>query len=107
MFFDRAFLLLSNILFFVGLIILVGINETIMFFMRKIKGAIALFIGFIFIIIGLKLVGVVFQVYGIYQFFKAYALSFLGYFEWIPYIGKYIRKFRGLESKKNDDVNIV
>ena len=103
MFFDRAFLMLGNILFICGLCILVGVSETFMFFARKIKGSLALIIGLIFIIIKWKLIGTICQIYGIYQFFKAYALQFLSYFEWVPLIGPYIAKMRKGGLKKNDD----
>ena len=103
MFFDRAFLMLGNLLFVCGLFILVGFTETIMFFGRKIKGSLALFIGLIFIIIKWKFIGSICQIYGIYQFFKAYAIQFLSYFEWVPIIGPYITKMRKGVIKKNDD----
>ena len=103
MFFDRAFLMLGNIIFVCGLFIFVGISETFMFFARKIKGSLALIIGLIFIIIKWKFIGAVCQLYGIYQFFKSYALQFLSYFEWIPFIGPYIAKLRKGAVKKNDD----
>ena len=103
MFFDRAFLMLANILFVCGLCILAGVSEAFMFFARKIKGSLALVIGLIFIIIKWKFIGAICQMYGIYQFFKAYALQFLSYFEWIPIIGPYIAKMRRGAIKKNDD----
>jgi hypothetical protein len=78
----------------VGLYILVGLQETLFFFSKKIKGSIALIIGLVFIVTGLKFIGTCIQIYGIYEFFKAYALKFLGYFEWIPIIGNYIHNLR-------------
>ena len=42
MFFDRAFLMLGNILFICGLCVLVGVSEAFMFFARKIKGSLSL-----------------------------------------------------------------
>ena len=51
----------------VGLYILVGMKETIMFFARKIKGSIALIIGLVFIVTGLKFIGACVQIYGIYE----------------------------------------
>lgn len=79
-----------------------------MFYARKIKGSIALFVGLIFIITGIKFIGVLLQLYGIYDFFKVYALKFMGYFEFIPIIGPYIKQFRaGTNIKKNDDDNKV
>ena len=92
----------------VGLYILVGMKETIMFFARKIKGSIALIIGLVFIVTGLKFIGACVQIYGIYEFFKIYALIFLGYFEWIPIIGPYIRSLRqSTNLKKSDDASKV
>ena len=108
LFFDRALLLLSNVLFLVGLYILVGLQESIMFFGRKIKGSIALIIGLVFIITGFKFIGACIQIFGIYEFFKVYALKFLGYFEWIPFIGPYIYKLRHSSNlKKSDDASKV
>ena len=108
LFFDRALLMLSNILFLVGLYILVGLSEVIMFFARKIKGSIALFIGLVFIVVGFKFIGVLLQLYGVYEFFKVYALKFLSYFEYVPVLGPYIRKMReNANLKKNDDANKV
>ena len=78
----------------VGLYILVGLQETLFFFSKKIKGSIALIIGLVFIVTGLKFIGTCIQIYGIYEFFKAYALKFLGYFEWIPIIRNYIHNLR-------------
>lgn len=108
LFFDRALLMLSNLLFLIGLYILVGLSETIMFFAKKIKGSIALFCGLVFIVTGIKYIGVPLQIYGVYEFFKAYALKFLSYFEFIPFIGPYITRMRQSSSlKKNDDANKV
>ena len=102
-FFDRALLMLGNILFVCGLCILVGAKETIMFFLRKIKGSLALLIGLIFIVIKWRFIGGICQLFGLYEFFKAYALQLLSYFEWIPFIGPYITKLRKGSLKKNDD----
>ena len=103
MLFDRAFLMLVNILFVCGLCVLVGFKETFMFFFRKINGSIALLIGLIFIIIKWKFIGVICQLYGLYIFFMIYALQLLSYFEWVPFIGPYIARMRKGSIKKNDD----
>ena len=107
MFFDRAFLMLANILFFCGIWVLAGFSETLMFFARHIKSTLALIIGLIFIIIKWKFVGTIIQLYGIFQFVKKYALNFLAYFEWVPFIGPLIKKMRVGTLKKNDDINKV
>ena len=103
-FFDRAFLMLANLLFFCGIWVLAGFKETLMFFARHIKSTLAIIIGLIFIIIKWKFVGCIIQLYGILQFVKKYALNFLSYFEWIPFIGPCIKKMRTGTVKKNDDL---
>jgi hypothetical protein len=107
LFFDRALIMLANLLFLAGLFILVGFSGTIVFFAKKIKGSLALIIGFVFIIIGYKVIGTIIQLYGIYEFFKLYAIKFLSYFEWVPIIGPYISKLRKVNLKKSDDENKV
>ena len=107
MFFDRAFLMLGNLLFIAGLFVLVGSKETFMSFARKIKGSLALAIGLTFIIIKWKFIGTIIQLYGIYQYFKGIALQFLSDFKWVPFIGPYIAKLRKGGIKKTDDANLV
>ena len=78
-----------------------------MFFARHIKSTLAIIIGLIFIIIKWKFVGCIIQLYGILQLVKKYALNFLSYFEWIPFIGPFISKMRTGTIKKNDDISKV
>ena len=58
------------LLFFVGLYLLVGFYDSIVFFGKKIKGTIGFICGLVFIVIGVKFIGVLFQAYGVYEFFK-------------------------------------
>ena len=105
---DRALLLLSNTLFIIGFYILVGFKETVFFFGRRIKGSIAMFFGLFFIAINLKLLGVLFQLYGVWEFFKAKVVGMLTYFEFIPFLGNYIKQLKDNTTiKKNDDDNKV
>ena len=75
---DRALLMLGNVfklfyiklLFIVGMIVLVGFQESLAFFARKIKGSISFFCGMFLIVINFKFIGILFQFYGIYEFFK-------------------------------------
>jgi hypothetical protein len=63
-----------------------------MFFGRKIKGTIGFMCGLVFIITGVKLIGIIFQVYGIYEFFKSFASKFIVWIEHWPVVGPLIRK---------------
>lgn len=53
MFFDRAMLAMGNILFLLGLIILIGPQKTLLFFARKqkLKGTAAFIVGIILILL--------------------------------------------------------
>ncbi len=50
--------------------ILVGFQESIAFFARKVKGTVAFFCGLFLIVVNFKLFGILFQFYGIYEYFK-------------------------------------
>jgi hypothetical protein len=53
--------------------LLVGLWESLMFYSKKPKGTISFIIGLVFIVTGMaivKFIGVIFQVYGLYEFFK-------------------------------------
>jgi hypothetical protein len=78
-----------------------GFSGTLVFFGRKIKGTISFLCGLVFIVTGVKFIGILFQVYGIYEFFKYYIIfqlfrAFAGrvlvWMEEIPVIGPYISK---------------
>lgn len=110
LFFDKAFLLMSNLLFLIGLYLLLGLVKMTSIFNKKIKGTVAYFIGFFLIIIGFKVIGVLIQLYSIYEFFKTIAISLLSYLVIVPGIGQYIQRFiennKGY-AKKNDINNQV
>jgi hypothetical protein len=49
---------------------LAGFSGTLVFFGKKIKGTIGFLCGLVFIVIGVKLIGILLQLFGIYEFFK-------------------------------------
>jgi len=101
---------MSNLLFLIGLYLLLGLIQMTAIFNKKIKGTVAYFVGFFLIIISFKVIGVIIQLYSIYEFFKTIAISLLSYFVIIPGIGPYIQRFiennKGY-AKKNDINNQV
>ena len=53
--------------------LLVGLWESILFYSKKPKGTISFVIGLVFIVTGItlvKFVGIIFQMYGLYEYFK-------------------------------------
>lgn len=65
---------------------MLGVSETLLFFQRKIKGSICFFIGLVFIITNVKIIGILLQIYGLYEFFKTIVPKLLPYLAEIHYI---------------------
>jgi hypothetical protein len=65
-------------------------SESAMFFGRKIKGTLSFFCGLFLIISNFKIFGILFQFYGIYEFFKFYANKLIDWVKNMPIIGPII-----------------
>jgi len=92
LFFDRALLAMGNILFLIGLTILIGPTKTILFFSRtqKIKGTAAFAIGIILILLRWPLVGFCIECYGIFVLFGDFLGTIAGFVRNLPVVGPYI-----------------
>lgn len=92
LFFDRAMLAMGNILFLIGLTILIGPQKTLAFFARKhkLKGSIAFFFGLFLIMMRWALVGFLVELYGIFILFGEFIGTLLGFMRNIPIIGQVI-----------------
>jgi len=71
LFFDRALLAMGNILFLVGITLLLGPSRTFLFFARRQKwrGSAAFWAGILLILLRWPLVGFVVECYGIFVLF--------------------------------------
>lgn len=71
-FFDRALILMGNILLLVGITVLLGPTKTFNFFAKKekLKGTAAFIVGLAFIIARWPMVGFVVECYGLLLLFK-------------------------------------
>ena len=76
---------MGNLFFFLGLFPVIGLAETLLFFQRKIKGSICFFVGLVFIITNVTFIGILFQIFGIYEFFKNIFPKILPIIYEIPY----------------------
>eukprot|EP00922_Rhytidocystis_sp_ex-Travisia-forbesii_P008241 GHVS01012144.1.p1 GENE.GHVS01012144.1~~GHVS01012144.1.p1 ORF type:complete len:137 (-),score=10.66 GHVS01012144.1:149-559(-) len=74
LFFDRALLSLGNLAFLTGLGFLLGLNKLTKFFLKKDKllGSFFYFCGFILIVYGHSLVGLLIEMYGVWRLFSAF-----------------------------------
>ncbi|KAH8912780.1 Got1 family protein [Coniochaeta sp. PMI_546] len=92
LFFDRAMLAMGNILFLIGLTIIIGPAKTLLFFARKnkAKGTAAFFGGLTLILMRWPLIGFLVELYGIFILFGDFLGTIAGFARNIPFVGPYI-----------------
>jgi len=85
-------LAMGNILFIIGLTLIIGIQKTLAFFARrqKLKGTIAFAAGIALILMKWAFVGFVVELYGIFVLFGDFFATIAGFVYNIPYVGPYI-----------------
>ncbi|KAI5958524.1 GOT1 [Candida pseudojiufengensis] len=88
-FFDSGFLALGNLLFIIGLILIIGPQRTIAFFTRptKIRGTICFGLGIILILIKRSFIGFIVESFGILGLFGDFFGTIIQFLRSIPYIG--------------------
>jgi len=92
LFFDRAMLAMGNILFLIGLTIIIGPNKTMVFFARKqkLKGTAAFFGGLTLILLRWTFIGFFVELYGIMVLFGDFLGTIAGFARNVPIVGPYI-----------------
>ncbi|KAF6842028.1 Protein transport protein GOT1 [Colletotrichum plurivorum] len=92
LFFDRAMLAMGNILFLIGLTIIIGPQKTLLFFARKqkAKGTAAFFGGLALILLRWPLIGFCVELYGIMVLFGDFLGTIAAFARNIPVVGPYI-----------------
>ncbi|KKA28921.1 hypothetical protein TD95_002481 [Thielaviopsis punctulata] len=92
LFFDRAMLAMGNILFLIGLTLIIGPQKTMMFFARKQKarGTAAFFGGIALILMRWPLIGFCIELYGILILFGDFLGTIAGVVRSVPVIGPYV-----------------
>ncbi|KUI56817.1 Protein transport protein GOT1 [Cytospora mali] len=92
LFFDRAMLAMGNILFLIGLTIIIGPSKTLLFFARKnkAKGTAAFFGGLALILMRWPLIGFCIELYGIMVLFGDFLGTIAGFARSVPVVGPYI-----------------
>eukprot|EP00347_Sterkiella_histriomuscorum_P016261 403353871 len=87
---------MGNLSFLMGIIALIGLKSTFMFFGKKSKlmGSIFFFLGFFMIALGwytFTLLGFIAQMYGLFVLFRQFIATIFGYSQQLPVIGPIIR----------------
>lgn len=88
-FFDSALLALSNILFIIGLVLILGPQRTITFFTRptKMRGTLCFCAGIFLILIKRSFIGFILESIGIMGLFGDFFGTIVQFLRSIPYIG--------------------
>lgn len=81
-----------QILFLIGLTIIIGPQKTLLFFARKqkVKGTVAFFAGLTLILIRWTFIGFLVEAYGIVVLFGDFLGTIAGFARGIPVVGPYI-----------------
>ncbi|KAG9240992.1 Got1/Sft2-like family-domain-containing protein [Calycina marina] len=92
MFFDRSMLAMGNILFLIGLTIIIGPAKTAAFFARrqKMRGTAAFFSGLALILLRWAFVGFLVELYGIFILFGDFLGTIFGFARNVPVVGPWI-----------------
>ncbi|KAJ1697432.1 hypothetical protein LUZ63_005944 [Rhynchospora breviuscula] len=105
-FFDKGFLAMGNILFISGLMLTIGLKSTMQFFMKpkNYKGTISFGVGFLLVLIGWPVLGMILESYGFIVLFSGFwptlavFLQRIPVFGWIiqqPFVTSLVTRYRG------------
>ncbi|KAM5496745.1 Golgi Transport [Microsporum canis] len=94
MFFDRSLLAMGNILFLIGLPLILGPQKTLAFFARKQKltGTVTFALGIGLILCRWPLIGFCVELYGLFVLFGDFLVTLGGFVGSIPVVGPYLRQ---------------
>lgn len=68
-FFDSALLALGNIMFVAGVVMVIGLQNTALFFWKRSRGAVCFLGGIFLVLIGWPVIGMLVEVFGIFNLF--------------------------------------
>ncbi|CAN8102327.1 unnamed protein product [Discula destructiva] len=111
LFFDRAMLAMGNILFLIGLTVIIGPAKTLLFFARKqkLKGTAAFFGGLLLILLRWPLIGFLVELYGIMVLFGDFLGTIGAFARNVPVVGPYIGMAidrMGLGGRRNAELPV-
>ncbi|KAL4804087.1 vesicle transport protein [Aspergillus unguis] len=94
MFFDRSLLAMGNILFLIGLTLIIGFEKTLAFFSRrqKLKGTAAFVFGVLLILLRWPLTGFLIELYGLFILFGDFLVTIGQFAGNIPVVGPFIQR---------------
>lgn len=87
--FDSALLALGNLLFVIGVVLIIGPQKTVVFFTRatKIRGTVCFVVGILLILFKWSFVGFIVEAVGILQLFGDFFAVIITFLRSMPFIG--------------------
>ncbi|PGG97945.1 hypothetical protein GX51_07057 [Blastomyces parvus] len=94
MFFDRSLLAMGNILFLIGLPLILGPSKTLSFFARRQKliGTITFALGILLILFRWPLTGFCVELYGLFVLFGDFLVTLSGFVGSVPVVGPPLKR---------------
>ncbi|VEU20134.1 DEKNAAC101034 [Brettanomyces naardenensis] len=88
-FFDSALLAMGNVLFVIGLVLIIGPHKTLYFFTRpqKIRGSLCFLSGIVLILMKHSFFGFIIESFGILGLFGEFFATMVQFLRSLPYIG--------------------
>ncbi|KAL3701949.1 hypothetical protein R1sor_019971 [Riccia sorocarpa] len=88
-FFDKGLLAMGNILFIAGVTLTIGMKSTISFFLkpRNYKGSISFLVGFVLVLLGWAILGMIVEAYGFVVLFSGFWPTVVVFLGRIPVLG--------------------
>lgn len=91
-FFDASLLAMANILFLIGIFLIIGTHKTLFFFTRpqKIRGTICFIIGILLILTKHSFIGFIVETFGILALFGEFFATLVQFLRSLPIIGPFL-----------------
>ncbi|KZV18588.1 hypothetical protein F511_42220 [Dorcoceras hygrometricum] len=88
-FFDKGLLAMGNVLFISGVALTIGLKSSAQFFMKRsnFKGTVSFGAGFVLVIIGWAILGMILEAYGFVVLFSGFWPTLAVFLQKIPIIG--------------------
>ncbi|XP_024923496.1 vesicle transport protein GOT1 isoform X2 [Ziziphus jujuba] len=106
--FDKKLLAVGNILFLSGLFLLIGLKSTMQFLVKpqNIKGTISFGAGFLFVVIGWPISGMILEGSGFFMLFSCFWPTMAIFLQKIPILGWFLKQsyVRSLKQLDYEDI---